>query len=277
MARPTKQGIDYFPLDTDFDDDLQLFVTEVGAEGLGILITIWQAIYKGEGYYIAFDKKFPLKIKQKCFSSVETIVNVVENAIDYGIFDVDLYKKYQILTSNGVQKRFFPAARLKKQVKIIPKYILVDVSTIENGVNAVGNGVNVVGNATNVNVDIKEDIADLKKSATNEFYITKSGKKLTGKRLETFEKFWNFFNYKKGKSAAADSWYKIESLTNSIVDKIYLAAQIESKNRKALIEKGSTPKWAQGWITERRWEDEDLYSEQTKKKVIVFEVDENDR
>jgi len=130
VARPTKQGIDYFPLDTNFDDDLQLFIAGTGAEGLGILITIWQAIYKNNGYYICYDKKFPLKIKQKCFSNVETIVNVVENAIDYDIFDKKMFETYKILTSRGIQKRYFIAARAKKQIEYISEYMLIDVSNV---------------------------------------------------------------------------------------------------------------------------------------------------
>jgi len=150
MARPTKQGIDYFPVDTEFDDDLQLFVAEVGSEGLGILLTIWQAIYKSNGYYIDYDDKFPLKIKQKCFSPVEKVVNVVDNAIKFNIFNIDIYGKYKILTSRGIQKRYFTAARLKKQIEIIPQIILIDVSNVDNAVNIVDNPKFYVNNATNV-------------------------------------------------------------------------------------------------------------------------------
>jgi len=155
MARPTKQGIDYFPLDTEFDDDLQLLIAEIGAEGLGILVTIWQAIYKGNGYYISSDKKFPLKIKQKCYSSVDKVTDVVGNAIDYVIFDRGLYEKYGILTSRGLQKRYFTAARNKKQVEIIPQYALIDISNIENAVDVVINEIDVVGNATKEEVEVK--------------------------------------------------------------------------------------------------------------------------
>jgi len=160
MARPTKQGIDFFSVDTEFDDDLQLFVAETGAEGIGILITIWQAIYKSNGYYIKYDDKFPLKIKQRCFSNVENIVNVVENAIKFEIFNVELFEKYKILTSRGIQKRYFSAARLKKQIEIIPEFCLVDVSGVKNGVNVVKNGVNAVGNATKEEEEeeVKEEV-----------------------------------------------------------------------------------------------------------------------
>jgi phage replication O-like protein O len=103
----------------------------------------------------------------------------------------------------------------------------------------------------------KDNIADFDKSASPEnFYKTKSGKKLSGKRLETFNQFWETFNLKQGKAAAADSWLKIPTLTNSLVSQILTAAQIEAERRPALEVKGQTPKWAQGWITGRRWEDE---------------------
>jgi len=45
MARPTKQGIDYFPLDTEFDDDLQLLIAEIGADGIKYFCGIcWRKI-----------------------------------------------------------------------------------------------------------------------------------------------------------------------------------------------------------------------------------------
>lgn len=88
------------------------------------------------------------------------------------------------------------------------------------------------------------------------FFLTRKRKKLTGKRLDTFEQFWNAFDYKKGKAEAADSWLSIPTLTDSIVDTIITAAKREASERPTLIAAGKTPKMAQGWITARRWEDE---------------------
>lgn len=137
MGRHTKQGIEYFPVDTRFDDDLQLLIADIGAEGLGILITIWQAIYNDHGYYIEYDEKFPLKIKQRCFSHVEKIVSVVENAIKHGLFNLDLYKNHKILTSRGIQKRFFTAARWKKKIDFVAEYGLIDLSHVKKELNLV--------------------------------------------------------------------------------------------------------------------------------------------
>lgn len=79
---------------------------------------------------------------------------------------------------------------------------------------------------------------------------------LEGKRLESFERFWNAFGYKKGRGGAEKAWAAIPSLTDSLVDQICEAARKEAAQRPALEASGRTPKWAQGWLSERRWEDD---------------------
>lgn len=79
---------------------------------------------------------------------------------------------------------------------------------------------------------------------------------LEGKRLESFERFWNVFGYKKGRGGAEKAWAAIPTLTDSLVDQICEAAKKEAAQRPALEAQGRTPKWAQGWLSERRWEDD---------------------
>jgi phage replication O-like protein O len=100
----------------------------------------------------------------------------------------------------------------------------------------------------------KKNIPDSNESGN--YYLTKKKRKLTDKRLFTFNVFWEKFNYKKGKADAADAWYDIKPMTNNLVNEIYLAAEYEARKRSEIIEKGRSPKWAQGWLTSRRWEDE---------------------
>ena len=91
--------------------------------------------------------------------------------------------------------------------------------------------------------------------------------------LKAFDTFWDAFNYKKGKGGALKSWNKIK-FTQSLLHKIIDGAKAEAKNRPVLIEKGGTPKMAQGWLTEKRWEDEhtetkgtDSYAHQKPQKL----------
>ncbi|MBJ6751353.1 hypothetical protein [Geomonas anaerohicana] len=88
------------------------------------------------------------------------------------------------------------------------------------------------------------------------FFLTKKKRKLTGKRLDWFNLFWNVFDYKAGKAEAADSWLDIPVMTDSLVQRIVGAAKQEAMRRPDLHASGKTPKMAQGWLSGRRWEDE---------------------
>lgn len=79
---------------------------------------------------------------------------------------------------------------------------------------------------------------------------------LEGKRLESFEQFWNAYGYKKGRGGAEKAWAAIPTLTDALVKQICEAARKEAAQRPALEASGRTPKWAQGWLSERRWEDD---------------------
>lgn len=69
---------------------------------------------------------------------------------------------------------------------------------------------------------------------------------------EQFEEFWSAFPVKDGKWAAFDrSWRKLRSEDRAPA--IEGAKLYGERVRRERIEK---PKWAQGWLTERRWEDE---------------------
>lgn len=92
-----------------------------------------------------------------------------------------------------------------------------------------------------------------------DFLLTRKKRKLNGKRFKSFMEFWEVFEYKKGKREAADAWYDIPTLTESLVGNIIQSAKAEAYHRKELIAKGKTPKMAQGWISGYRWEDQPEY------------------
>ena len=71
-----------------------------------------------------------------------------------------------------------------------------------------------------------------------------------------FNQFWEAYGLKKGRGGAEKAWAAIPTLTDSLVDKICEAARKEAAQRPALEAQGRTPKWAQGWLSERRWEDD---------------------
>lgn len=71
-----------------------------------------------------------------------------------------------------------------------------------------------------------------------------------------FELFWNAFADKRSKKPAQKSWDQILNLTDELCDKIIEGAKQYAIERKNILAKNGTPKMAQGWLTDRRWEDE---------------------
>jgi len=107
----------------------------------------------------------------------------------------------------------------------------------------------------------KKEIEDMKEKKeptpqnTEEVYYTRKGRKLEGKQLIAFNIFWRKFEYSKGKAEAADAWLDLKINDPVLFDKIIKGANAEARARIGLIEKGSTPKMAQGWLSGKRWED----------------------
>lgn len=156
MARPTKQGIEYFPLDTHFDDKTELFIAENGAIGLGVLITIWQLIYQNNGYYIDNQEDLPLLIKRRIiWETTKTIKKVISACLSRALFCKNMEKSYNILTSKAIQTRFFIAASRKKVVNVYKNYLLVDINAYKN-IALLTNNVSI--NATNVDVEVEVDV-----------------------------------------------------------------------------------------------------------------------
>lgn len=114
---------------------------------------------------------------------------------------------------------------------------------------------------------IPQNGSPILKTNDEKYLVTRKKKRLSGKRYETFEIFWDKFNYKKGRAEAADAWLEIPELNKLTCELIFSAAEQEAKCRMDLIANGKTPKMAQGWITARRWEDEILQPELKPKKV----------
>ena len=123
IARPTKQNLDYFPLDTAFDDRVELFVAENGAAGLGVLITTWQLVYGGHGYYVEFNTDLLLLIRRRLLLDIERIKAILEAAVKREIFSLPQKEEHSILTSKAIQSRYLIAARKKKAVNVVRNYL----------------------------------------------------------------------------------------------------------------------------------------------------------
>jgi len=158
MARPQKEGLDYFPLDVDMDQDDKLFFIEAkhGLIGFAIVVRLLMQIYK-EGYYKHYDdNKDAFLFAKRLSVDVNVIKNVVNDCINEGFFNKYLYEKYGILTSRGIQKRYLEACTRRKKVSIIKEYCLIDTENYKNIVFEYINPINVDINPDKCNITSAE-------------------------------------------------------------------------------------------------------------------------
>jgi len=178
MPRPQKEGLDYFPLDVDIDQDdkVQLIEAQFGVIGFGILIKIFMKIYK-EGYFYEWTEKEQLLFSRRINVDINQVNDVINECLKWGLFDQKLYKKYSILTSKGIQSRYMEAVRRRKQVQIIKEYFLIDQSKYSNiifvNINPINDDNNTISEDVNVsnNPQSKVKESKVKESKVKNIFI----------------------------------------------------------------------------------------------------------
>ena len=125
MARPLKQGVDYFPLDVYLDDKFKFVQIKYGLEGFAIIIKLLQKIYSC-GYWYQWGEDEQLIFKNENHINCETLKNVMNEAFKRDIFNQEMFDKYKILTSSGIQKRYKEIVRRRKDIEITTDYLLID-------------------------------------------------------------------------------------------------------------------------------------------------------
>ena len=134
-------GIPYFPLDVCVDDKIELIEAQFGLKGFAVIVKLYQKIYGGFGYYCEWTKDIGMLFSRRIGEDYMLVSDIVGAAIKRGIFDKDLYEKYQILTSEGVQKRYFSAVSRRKQVNVENAYLLIKVTFFSDNANILSENV----------------------------------------------------------------------------------------------------------------------------------------
>ena len=127
MPRPPKKGLDWFKLDTSLDDKIQLIEAECGLLGFAIVLKLLQKVYRDEGYFCRWTEREGFLFSRNEAVRKEEAETVVAKAVKYELFDESLFSAYGILTSRGIQKRYFAAIGERTgDVELIGEYLLVE-------------------------------------------------------------------------------------------------------------------------------------------------------
>ena len=133
MARPPKMGLDYFPLDVNFLNDLKTkkLVRSFGASAVAVALDVLTNIYKDNGYYAECDEDFIFLIADDLKLDEEYAKNVIEKMVEVDFFNKNLYENHKILTSIGIQKRYILASGRRVRSKINSVYDLINTQNEE--------------------------------------------------------------------------------------------------------------------------------------------------
>lgn len=132
MARPLKEGMDYFPLDCQLDDKFELIEAEYGIKGFAVVVKLFQKIYGGYGYYCEWTDEVALLFAKRTGLSKSTVSNIVGASIRRNIFSGEMFEKYNILTSSGIQRRYVEAMKRRSKIPLKKEYLLISVPINEN-------------------------------------------------------------------------------------------------------------------------------------------------
>lgn len=221
MARPTKEGLDYFPLDCRMDDKFDFIEAKHGITGWAVLIKLFQKIYF-QGYHLEWSERASVLFASKNNIDIETLDSIIQDAINDKIFDKSVYRKFSILTSHGIQKRYVEATKRRKEIKCIKQIALVDF--------------NVHDNSVNVNINSQSKVKESKVKESKELLSF------------DFEYLWKKYLNKTGKTKAKDKFEKSVkteddySNINIALDKYLAHLKIETWKKP---QNGST--WFGNW------------------------------
>lgn len=153
-------GINYFPLNVHLDDKFELIEAEFGLKGFAIVVKLFQKIYGQQGYYCEWTEDVALLFGKNVGLGGDAVSEIVRAAIKRGIFDSELYDKYQILTSRGIQERYFEAVSRRKEVEVRKEYLLIKVDQIYKNVRILNETVNI--SSKNVNISEQKKVEESK-------------------------------------------------------------------------------------------------------------------
>lgn len=172
MARPQKQGLEYFSLDVDLFENRKVrrIIKACGTESGTILIHLLCNIYRHKGYYILHDDELPFDIADRIGTTEEKVTETIVRALLVNFFSKMMHDKYKILTSKEIQERYLQGTSKRMDVHIIQEYrinysieiVEQIVSEEETPVYVVDNSVFETGNEVSDSRSTQSKVKDIK-------------------------------------------------------------------------------------------------------------------
>ena len=237
MARPFKQGLQYFPLDVNIfeDEKIQDLNLAFGIMGEMVFIRLLTMIY-ANGYFLektisSLAKSLVKSIGANWAPRTADIEEIVVYCGEVGLFDNELLKS-GVITSKSIQKQFVLSTRRRKN-KDSEKYWLLDEKTMQELAIFYKTSKNVIADNNRVNVDTNGVNADNNRvnADNNRVNVDRSTQKEKEKKKE--REIDKYDKQDKGPFGLP----KLHFITNSLIKSKYIdETSLELINYNNMIE-----------------------------------------
>lgn len=139
MGRRSNSGLDYFSFDVDFFNDpkIEFVAAKYGNIGEIITVKLLCRIYR-EGYFITWgeDEAFLFAAKAGPDITKNIVDQTVEELASRDFFSEKHFKKFSILTSNGIQLRYLLSTSRRQETEMIKEYLVADITGFNVNITA---------------------------------------------------------------------------------------------------------------------------------------------
>lgn len=131
MSRPLKPGLEYFPFDVDFFQDIKVrkLIKYQSGKALPIYTHLLCNIYKN-GYYLKWDKELPFVISEVLGYEEGYINEVIKCCLNIDLFSKEMFETNNVLTSKGIQERYNKVQVKSKKTSIVSEFTCISTEEI---------------------------------------------------------------------------------------------------------------------------------------------------
>lgn len=135
MARPRKDGLDYYPMDVNFLGDIKVkkVIRSHGIQAVAVILHLLGTVYRDNGYYATYDDDLLFITADELNLEEKYVKDVVEKLLEVDFFSREQAEKNKVLTSIGIQERYRKATERRISVYINDSLCIQKPrSTVEN-------------------------------------------------------------------------------------------------------------------------------------------------
>ena len=132
MARPRKDGIDYFPVNVSFFSNscVESLIATHGCNAPSVYLFILCKAYEEKGYYFELKRTSTAVIAKNLLIDKEYVDAVISECLGLGLFDLGIYNDFKVLTSLDIQRNFQVACKARgkrRHIDVDPYLWLLEV------------------------------------------------------------------------------------------------------------------------------------------------------